>query len=116
MGNKKRRLGTSEGHRREKGNSRTAPHDVRFGPPDAGDSRNSYWLCRLVFQNINVNSEIDGRPPILYAADYGQTDVIDYLISAGADVNVSITLRGRNFERDPCCGPVNGVGFICDAI
>lgn len=35
-----------------------------------------------------MNEEIDGRPPILYAADYGQTDVIEYLISAGADVNV----------------------------
>ncbi|CAH1380423.1 hypothetical protein MTP99_004435 [Tenebrio molitor] len=36
---------------------------------------------------VNVNEQIDGRPPILYAADYGQTDVIQYLISAGADVN-----------------------------
>lgn len=37
-----------------------------------------------------MNEDIDGRPPILYAADYGQTDVIKYLISAGADVNVSV--------------------------
>ncbi|XP_044260647.1 myotrophin-like [Tribolium madens] len=36
---------------------------------------------------VNINELIDGRPPILYAADYGQTDVIQYLISAGADVN-----------------------------
>ncbi|XP_018335993.1 myotrophin [Agrilus planipennis] len=36
---------------------------------------------------VDVNQEIDGRPPILYAADYGQADVIEYLISAGADVN-----------------------------
>lgn len=42
------------------------------------------------FQAVNVNEEVDGRPLILYAADYGQVDVIDYLISAGADVNVSI--------------------------
>lgn len=41
------------------------------------------------FQSINVNDEIEGRPPLLYAADYGQTDVIEYLIAAGADVNVS---------------------------
>ncbi|XP_056636894.1 myotrophin [Diorhabda carinulata] len=36
---------------------------------------------------VNVNEEVQGRPLILYAADYGQADVIEYLISAGADVN-----------------------------
>ncbi|CAH0549027.1 unnamed protein product [Brassicogethes aeneus] len=36
---------------------------------------------------VNVNEQVDGRPLILYAADYGQRDVIDYLVSAGADVN-----------------------------
>lgn len=38
-------------------------------------------------KEIDVNKEIDGRPPIHYAADYGQRDVIKYLISKGADVN-----------------------------
>ncbi|XP_066991004.1 myotrophin [Anabrus simplex] len=38
-------------------------------------------------KEIDVNKEIDGRPPIHYAADYGQEDVITYLISKGADVN-----------------------------
>lgn len=37
-----------------------------------------------------MNEEIDGRPPILYAADYGQADVIEFLILAGADVNVNL--------------------------
>lgn len=37
-----------------------------------------------------MNKEIDGRPPLHYAADYGQEHVIQYLISKGADVNVSI--------------------------
>jgi len=41
-------------------------------------------------QGIDVNAEIDGRPPILYAADYGQQEVIEYLVSKGANVNVSI--------------------------
>nr|XP_022906858.1 myotrophin [Onthophagus taurus] len=36
---------------------------------------------------VNINADIDGRPPILYAADYGQTDVIEYLINNGANVN-----------------------------
>lgn len=44
------------------------------------------------FQAVNLNEQIDGRPPILYAADYGQIDVIQYLISAGADVNVGFSL------------------------
>ncbi|XP_066144111.1 myotrophin [Euwallacea fornicatus] len=38
-------------------------------------------------QSINVNQEVDGRPLILYAADYGQKAVIEYLIAVGADVN-----------------------------
>lgn len=36
-----------------------------------------------------MNQEVEGRPLILYAADYGQKAVIEYLIAAGADVNVS---------------------------
>ncbi|XP_063219765.1 myotrophin [Bacillus rossius redtenbacheri] len=39
-------------------------------------------------KEVDVNKEIDGRPPIHYAADYGQKDVIKYLISRGADVNL----------------------------
>lgn len=38
-------------------------------------------------QSIDVNQEVEGRPLILYAADYGQKAVIEYLIAAGADVN-----------------------------
>ncbi|XP_014666098.1 PREDICTED: myotrophin-like [Priapulus caudatus] len=38
-------------------------------------------------QKVNVKEEISGRPPIHYAADYGQKDVIKYLLEAGADVN-----------------------------
>ncbi|KAJ8939350.1 hypothetical protein NQ318_005711 [Aromia moschata] len=38
-------------------------------------------------KDIVEKKEVDGRPLILYAADYGQADVIEYLISAGADVN-----------------------------
>ncbi|KAI1309395.1 Myotrophin [Halotydeus destructor] len=37
--------------------------------------------------NIEVNSSIDGRPLIHYAADYGHTEVIQYLIQKGANVN-----------------------------
>ncbi|XP_026281843.1 myotrophin [Frankliniella occidentalis] len=38
-------------------------------------------------KEIDVNKDIDGRAPIHYAADYGQEDVIRYLVSKGADVN-----------------------------
>lgn len=40
-------------------------------------------------KQFNVNLEITGRYPIHYAADYGQTDVLKYLLSKGADVDVS---------------------------
>jgi len=35
----------------------------------------------------DVNASIDGRHPIHYASDYGQHDVIKYLLDNGADVN-----------------------------
>ncbi|XP_022187213.1 myotrophin [Nilaparvata lugens] len=39
-------------------------------------------------KEIDLNKEIDGRPPLHYAADYGQDHVIQYLIQKGADVNI----------------------------
>ncbi|KAK9505237.1 hypothetical protein O3M35_009332 [Rhynocoris fuscipes] len=38
-------------------------------------------------KEIDINKDIDGRPPLHYAADYGQKDVIEYLVSKGADIN-----------------------------
>jgi ankyrin repeat protein len=35
----------------------------------------------------DVNSSIEGRPLIHYAADYGQRDIIQFLIDNGANVN-----------------------------
>ncbi|KNC23116.1 hypothetical protein FF38_13744 [Lucilia cuprina] len=40
-------------------------------------------------KSIDINSELNGRYPLHYAADYGQYDVLDYLISIGAKVNVT---------------------------
>ncbi|CAB3375876.1 myotrophin-like [Cloeon dipterum] len=37
--------------------------------------------------NVDINTAIDGRLPIHYASDYGQLEVIKYLVSRGADVN-----------------------------
>nr|CAD7428180.1 unnamed protein product [Timema monikensis] len=45
-------------------------------------------------KEIDINKEIDGRSPIHYAADYGQHDVIQYLISKGSDVNLWL-VEGR---------------------
>lgn len=41
-------------------------------------------------KQFNVNEEIAARFPIHFAADYGQTDVLRYLITKGANVNVSV--------------------------
>jgi len=38
-------------------------------------------------KGLDVNKEIDGRSPIHYAADYGQREVIQYLVDRGAEVN-----------------------------
>lgn len=40
---------------------------------------------------MDVNAAIDGRSPIHYASDYGQVEVLQYLLSIGADVDVSFT-------------------------
>jgi len=38
--------------------------------------------------NCDLNALIQGgRAPLHFAADYGQTEVLEYLISKGADVN-----------------------------
>lgn len=41
----------------------------------------------FLLQNFNVNEEINGRKCLHYAADYGQTEVLAYLISRGAVVD-----------------------------
>eukprot|EP01137_Pigoraptor_chileana_P018078 Opistho-2@77028 len=40
-------------------------------------------------EGIDVNGDLNGRFPIHYASDYGQAEVIDYLVSKGAKVNVT---------------------------
>jgi len=38
-------------------------------------------------ENIQINQDINGRTLLHYAADYGQSEVVSYLISRGANVN-----------------------------
>ncbi len=43
--------------------------------------------------DFNVNAELmNGRNPLHYAADYGQVNIIDFLVSKGANVNVSYVI------------------------
>jgi ankyrin repeat protein len=46
-------------------------------------------------QGTDVNALINGRTPLHYAADYGQTEVLKFLVSKGADVNVRALRRAR---------------------
>ncbi|KAL4708972.1 hypothetical protein ACJJTC_005833 [Scirpophaga incertulas] len=39
-------------------------------------------------KKIDINALIDGRVPLHYAADYGQTTVLNYLLDKGADPNM----------------------------
>ncbi|KAM7351663.1 myotrophin homolog isoform 2-T2 [Cochliomyia hominivorax] len=45
-------------------------------------------LALIREKQVDINSELNGRYLLHYAADYGQYDVLDYLISMGAKVNV----------------------------
>lgn len=65
-----------------------------------------------ILQSVNVNEEVDGRPLILYAADYGQADVIEYLISAGADVNVSTYFTDCLLALIACPKVLFLIGFL----
>ncbi|XP_054153772.1 myotrophin-like [Oppia nitens] len=38
-------------------------------------------------KKVDVNASLDGRSAIHYAADYGHTDIIEFLISKGVDLN-----------------------------
>ncbi|KAF7994848.1 hypothetical protein HCN44_004320 [Aphidius gifuensis] len=40
-------------------------------------------------KNIDVNQMIDGRTPLHYAADYGQNEVVRYLLDKGANANAT---------------------------
>lgn len=40
-----------------------------------------------VEKGVNVNESIDGRLPLCLASDYGQLDVLNFLLSNGADVD-----------------------------
>lgn len=40
-------------------------------------------------QKLDVNAPIDGRSPLHLAADYGQLEVMQYLVDKGANVNAS---------------------------
>lgn len=47
-------------------------------------------LTRIIcLQDMDVNKLINGRTLLHYAADYGQSDVLGYLLEKGADANVS---------------------------
>lgn len=43
-----------------------------------------------------MNLAIEGRPPLCLASDYGQLDVIKYLLDKGANVDVSDSENERS--------------------
>lgn len=48
-----------------------------------------FYLKNSTLQKIQINQDINGRTLLIHAADYGQSEVVSFLISQGADVNVS---------------------------
>ena len=43
---------------------------------------------------------MNGRKPIHFAADYGQHEVIGYLVSQGANVNVRLFIHLKNAVKN----------------
>ena len=41
----------------------------------------------FLFQGSDVNADIDGRSPLHLAADYGQMEVLEYLLSKGGNAD-----------------------------
>lgn len=54
--------------------------------------QHNVFFYSFYFQADDVNRTLDtGRKALHYAADAGQTDVVEFLIAKGADVNVRST-------------------------
>lgn len=51
----------------------------------------------FIFKGVDINASIDGRLPIHYAADYGQKEVLNYLIDKGANIDVRLSFIVSNF-------------------
>lgn len=51
---------------------------------------NIYFASHLQ-QGTDVNVAIEGRPPLCLASDYGQLEIIKYLLDKGANVEVRLT-------------------------
>ncbi|KAH9418221.1 myotrophin-like isoform X1 [Dermatophagoides pteronyssinus] len=52
-----------------------------------GDLDTVKEIIEHIGQTSNIDIMIDGRRPIHYAADYGQKEILEYLIQLGANVN-----------------------------
>jgi hypothetical protein len=53
-----------------------------------------------IFKHANsVNELVKGRAFLHYACDYGQKDIIEYLLSKGADINVIFIF----YSNDSAC-------------
>jgi len=46
----------------------------------------------MLLKGTDVNEMLDSRYPLHFAADYGQLEVLEYLISQGADINVGVVI------------------------
>lgn len=58
----------------------------------------------FIFKGFDVNAEIlNGRSGIHFAADYGQSNVIEYLLSKGADINVSFLINFVTLSLTKAC-------------
>lgn len=62
-------------------------------------------MCVCVFvQAEDVNRTLEGgRKPLHYAADCGQNEMLEFLLSKGADVNVTVLLHTHTHTLAQLC-------------
>ena len=56
------------------------------------EKRSGSTYIGVSFQGINVNQKFDGRPLLVFAADYGHADILEFLLSRGASIDVIFLL------------------------
>ena len=71
----------------------------------------NWWFVLFLQDQSILTAEVKNRPLLCHAADYGQKDIIEYLLSKGANVNVSEHIPFQAYLELLYCFTVWDLGF-----
>lgn len=54
---------------------------------NAARSGNAKWVKSILTQNVDVDSSLETVTALMYAANYGNLEVVNILLDAGANIN-----------------------------